>query len=53
MDVDLDRGQIMIRSGKGDKDRVTMLPVGLREPFSAQIERVARRHAIAVDRGRG
>jgi len=25
-DVDLERGEIMIRSGKGAKDRVTMLP---------------------------
>jgi site-specific recombinase XerC len=25
-DLDLDRGRVMIRSGKGDKDRVTVLP---------------------------
>ena len=53
MDVDLERGQIVIRAGKGNKDRVTMLPVTLRNPLSAQIERVARRHAIDVEKGRG
>jgi len=53
MDVDLDRGQIVVRAGKGNKDRVTMLPLGLREPLSVQIEHVSRRHATEVDRGRG
>lgn len=28
-DVDIERGQILVRAGKGDKDRVTMLPVTL------------------------
>lgn len=28
-DVDIDRGQILVRAGKGDKDRVTMLPLSL------------------------
>jgi len=53
MDADLDRGQIVVRAGKGDKDPLTMLPVSLLDPVSIQIERVARRHAIDVQKGRG
>ena len=39
-DVDFDRGQIMVRGGKGDKDRVTMLPEMLREPLTEHLKRV-------------
>jgi integron integrase len=53
MDADLNRGQIVIRAGKGDKDRVTMLPVSLRDAISAQIARVARQHVIDKQQGRG
>ncbi len=37
-DVDFDRGQIVIRESKGNKDRVTMLPQSLGEKLKAQIE---------------
>jgi integron integrase len=37
-DVDLARGLITIRSGKGDKDRVTMLPVILKPMLQEQIQ---------------
>jgi len=37
-DVDLDRGQILVRAGKGDKDRVTMLPFSLGERLRAHRE---------------
>jgi integron integrase len=53
MDADLERGQIVVRAGKGNKDRVTMLPVSQREAISAQIERVARQHKEDLQRGRG
>jgi len=53
MDADLERGQVVIRAGKGNKDRATMLPVSLRAPICEQIERVTQRHAIDVQRGRG
>jgi integron integrase len=36
-DVDLPRGQIVVRSGKGDKDRVTILPASLREALREQL----------------
>jgi integron integrase len=39
-DVDFARGTITVRSGKGDKDRVTMLPESLREPLRQHVERL-------------
>jgi len=42
-DVDFDYSQIIIRAGKGDKDRVTVLPERLREPLQKQIA-LARRY---------
>jgi integrase len=38
-DVDLDRRQVVVREGKGDKDRVTVLPARLRGAFEAQVAR--------------
>jgi integrase len=32
-DVDFGRQQIIVRAGKGNKDRVTVLPEGLRKDF--------------------
>jgi integron integrase len=43
-DVDFERGTITIRSGKGDKDRVTMLPETLRDEFKVHIERLKSLH---------
>ena len=43
-DLDLDYGQITVRSSKGDKDRVTMLPQLLHEPLRKQVEKVKRLH---------
>ena len=39
-DLDFERGQIVVREGKGDKDRVVMLPTALREPFKTHLARV-------------
>lgn len=39
-DVDFERNQIMVRAGKGGKDRVTMLPDKLKPELQQQIERV-------------
>jgi integron integrase len=36
-DIDFDRGEILIRNGKGAKDRVTMLPVSLVEPLKLHL----------------
>lgn len=39
-DIDFDRGEIMVRGGKGDKDRVTMLPELIRAPMVEHLKRV-------------
>jgi integron integrase len=36
-DLDFDRGEITVRRGKGDKDRVTMLPANLHEALHEQL----------------
>lgn len=41
LDVDLDRRELVVRDGKGGKDRVTMLPDSLVEPMRDQM-RIAR-----------
>ena len=43
-ELDFDRGQIVIRGGKGNKDRVTMLPQSLEGRLKAQVEFVRLRH---------
>ncbi|RMH30926.1 MAG: integron integrase, partial [Nitrospirae bacterium] len=43
-DVDFERGEILVRNGKGAKDRVTMLPDALREPLRQHLRRVADLH---------
>lgn len=50
-DVDLERGQLVIRGGKGDEDRVTVLPQRLEEKLRAHRERLRRLYA--EDRARG
>lgn len=37
-DVDLERGTVTVRGGKGDKDRCTVLPKSLKDDLAAQIE---------------
>jgi integron integrase len=39
-DIEFDRRQIMVRNGKGGKDRVTVLPDQVAEPLRRQIEKV-------------
>ena len=41
-DVDLDRSEIIVRNGKGDKDRRTMLPACLRPPLEARLIEVRK-----------
>ena len=43
-DVDFARGQIVVRAGKGGKDRVTMLPESLREPLQKHLAKVRKLH---------
>ena len=43
-DLDLARGEILVRRAKGAKDRVTMLPTALRVDLEAHLEKVRRLH---------
>jgi len=43
-DVEFSRLEILIRDGKGGKDRVTMLPASLREPLREHLIRVKALH---------
>jgi len=52
-DLDFDRGQILIRQGKGDKDRLVMMPQRLRAPLLEQARRVRALHQRDLARGRG
>ena len=52
-DVCFDAGHIVVRTGKGDKDRVTVLPEPCREELHEQIERVRRQHRRDLDAGYG
>jgi integron integrase len=47
-DVDLDRDQIVVRGGKGDLDRVVMLPMALKVALAEQLERVKLLHTSDV-----
>jgi integrase len=50
-DVDLERGTLTVRGGKGNKDRMTMLPKSLLEAVAAQVERA--REVWLADREAG
>ena len=52
-DVDFARLQIIVRAGKGDKDRVTMLPVAVAERLREHLEAVRRVHESELAEGRG
>jgi integron integrase len=52
-DVDFERGQIIVRGGKGDKDRVTMLPEALRAGLQEHLERVRLLHERDLAEGLG
>ena len=50
-DVDLERGEILVRDGKGAKDRVTVLPDTLVEPLRAHL--TVRRAVHRRDKAQG
>jgi integrase len=43
-DVDFEDQQITVRDGKGNKDRVTMLPISLIEPLKLQLQKAKSLH---------
>jgi integron integrase len=52
-DVDFDRSEIVVREGKGGKDRRTVLPAALRDALQAQIEQARVTHARDLEIGFG
>jgi len=52
-DVDFVRHEILIREGKGFKDRVTMLPRSLASPLREHLVRVKRLHVRDLGEGHG
>jgi integron integrase len=52
-DIDFAKNLIVVREGKGDKDRVTMLPQNLKEPLRQHLEKVKRAHEIDLREGYG
>ena len=52
-DVDFNRGEIVVRDGKGMKDRVTVLPRSLVAPLKQHFAVVRARHAVELEAGRG
>jgi integron integrase len=52
-DVDLETNQIVVRDGKGKRDRVTMLPAAVKLDLIRHIDRVRQQHEQDLLRGAG
>jgi len=52
-DVDFDRNEVVVRAGKGDKDRVTMLPASAKHDLSRHLEQTKRQHEQDLRLGAG
>jgi integron integrase len=52
-DIDFTTNQIVVRAGKGDKDRHTMLPTAVKEPFAKHLDMIRRQHERDLERGLG
>jgi integron integrase len=52
-DIDFTTNQIVVRAGKGDKDRHTMLPAAVKEPLAKHLEVIRRQHQCDLERGLG
>jgi integron integrase len=52
-DVDFARGRVVVRGGKGDKDRETMLPEALRPELQQHLQRVKLLHEKDLAEGLG
>ncbi|OGW49890.1 MAG: integrase [Nitrospirae bacterium RBG_19FT_COMBO_58_9] len=47
-DLDFARNEILVRAGKGDKDRVTMLPATVKDPLRRHLEQVKAQHEADI-----
>jgi len=52
-DVEFSRNEIVVREGKGSKDRVTMLPGAVQEPLQVHLRRVRETHTADLRAGYG
>jgi integron integrase len=52
-DMDFGRSTLVVRGGKGDKDRATVFPGSLHAPMEAHLARVKRLHQRDLVRGAG
>mgnify|MGYP005841962645 FL=1 len=52
-DLDFDRNEIVVRDGKGSRDRVTMLPSSLKAPLRNHLQRVKAIHERDLQEGWG
>jgi integron integrase len=52
-DIDPERSQIVVREGKGQKDRITMLSARLHEPLTRHLQAMRRRHEKDLRQGFG
>jgi integron integrase len=52
-DIDFATNQVVVRAGKGDKDRHTMLPAAIKEPLAKHLELIKRQHERDLERGMG
>ena len=52
-DIDFSRCQVIVRAGKGDKDRYTVLPQALIEPLQAHLQKVQALHQADLAQGFG
>jgi integron integrase len=50
-DLEFERREIIVRSGKGNKDRITVLPVSLLAPLTAHLKKLHEWYV--VERGKG
>lgn len=52
-DLDLENGLLFVRSGKGNKDRTTLLPASLTDPLKEHLEKVKALHERDLKKGFG
>ena len=52
-DVDFSGGQLLVRRGKGQKDRATLLPRAVIPPLQAHLVTVRERHQLDLEDGAG
>ena len=52
-DIDFSRNQIVVRAGKGNKDRYTMLPTAVKEPLLRHLRTVKLQHEEDLRKGLG